>query len=181
MKPSACWTNPSPKFASRQMMQIMAHTTISISASPQRRSLAAVAAAAFVLLATVAAALPAAAAGKPLIWKPAQQAILRVDDQAVKEWDVYQVEKNNDRHLVQLGGRFLLVDAAQQQVFELLPATIERKGSELLWDPADRPAKPLATSNWVVRDVGPALRIKVRLDAEGRALDLQLPHPSSRR
>ena len=163
-------------------MQIMAYTTMSISASPQRRSLATVAAAAFVLLAAIGAVpTPAVAAGKPLIWKPAQQAILRVDDQAVKEWDVYQVEKNNDRHLVQLGGRFLLVDAAQQQVFELLPATIERKGSELLWDPADRPAKPLATSNWVVRDVGPALRIKVRLDAEGRALDLQLPHPSSRR
>ena len=156
-------------------MQIMAHATISISASPQRRSLAAVAAAAFVMLAT--AALPAAA-GKPSIWKPAQQAILRVDDQAVKEWDVFQVEKKNDRLLVQLGGRFLLVDAAQQQVFELLPATIERKGAELLWDPADRPAKPLATSNWVVRDVGRALRIRVRLDAEGRALDLQVPHSS---
>jgi hypothetical protein len=160
-------------------MQIMAHTTISISASPQRRSLATVAAAAFVLLATVAAALPDRPGSHHL--KPAQQAILRVDDQAVKEWDVYQVEKNNDRLLVQLGGRFLLVDAQQQQVFELVPGTIERKGSDLLWDPMDRPEKPLATSNWVARDVGPALRIRVRLDAEGRALDLQLPHPSSRR
>jgi hypothetical protein len=157
-------------------MQAMAPAAIPISTRPQRRSLVAVAAAAFVLLATVA--VPAAAAGNPLTWKPAQQAILRVDDQALKEWDVFQIEKKNDRFLVQLGGRFLLVDAAQRQVFELAPATIERKGSDLLWDPVDRPAKPLATSNWVVRDVGPAQRIRVRLDAEGRALDLQVPHSS---
>ena len=154
----------------------MAPMAILIATSPQRRSVATLAAAVLALLAAAAAA-----AGKPLTWKPAQQAILRVDDQAVKEWDAYQIEKKNDRFLVQLGGRFLLVDAAQQQVFELVPATIERKGPDLLWDPADRPEKPLVTSNWVVRDVGLALRIRVRLDAEGRALDLQLPHPSSRR
>ena len=155
----------------------MVHTAISISTNPHQRTVAAVAAAAVVLLAAVAAA-PTPAAGNPLTWKPAQQAILRVDDQALKEWDVFQVEKKNDRFLVQLGGRFLLLDAAQKQVFELVPATIERKGSDLLWDPADRPAKPLATSNWAVRDVGPAQRIRVRLDAEGRALDLQVPHSS---
>jgi len=155
----------------------MVHTAISISTNPHQRTVAAVAAAALVLLAAVAAA-PTPAAGNPLTWKPAQQAILRVDDQALKEWDVFQVEKKNDRFLVQLGGRFLLLDAAQKQVFELVPATIERKGSDLLWDPADRPAKPLATSNWAVRDVGPAQRIRVRLDAEGRALDLQVPHSS---
>ncbi len=151
--------------------------TILISAIPQRRSLATAAAFAFLLLA-VAASLPAA--GKPLTWKPTQQAILRVDDQALKEWDIFQIEKKNDRFLVQLGGRFLLVDAAQQQVFELDPAAIERQGSDRLWDPVDRPQKPLATSNWAVRDVGPGLRIRVRLDAEGRALDLQVPHSSSR-
>ena len=148
--------------------------------TPSAIRISAMASASVVLLA-VAAGLAASAAAKPLTWKPVERAILRVDDQAVKEWDVYQVEKKNDRLLVQLGGRFLLVDAQQQQVFELLPATIERKGSDLLWDPVDRPEKPLATSNWAVRDVGPALRIRVRLDAEGRALDLQLPHPSSRR
>src|SRR3990172_3071394 len=148
------------------------------SADRHRRCVATFAAA-FALLA--AAGVASSAAGKPLTWKPAEQAILRVDDRAVKEWDVYQVEKKNDRFLVQLGGRFLLMDAPQQQVFELLPANIERQGADLLWDPVDRPEKPLATSNWVVRDVGLALRIKVRLDAEGRVLDLQLPRPSGRR
>ena len=160
-------------------MQITPPNPIRISSHPRRRIVTTLAAAAFALLAITAAA-PATAAAKPLVWKPALKAILRVDDQAVKEWDAFQIEKKNDRFLVQLGGRFLLVDAQQKQVFELAPATIERAGSDLLWDPANRPAKPLATSNWVVRDVGLALRIKVRLDAEGRTLDLQLPHPSSR-
>lgn len=148
------------------------------SAHPRRRIAATLAAAAFALL-TIAAWVPAAA-GKPLLWKAALSAFLRVDDQPVKEWAAFQIKKKNDRFLLQLGGRFLLLDAQKKQVFEVAPATIERPGSDLLWDPADRPAKPLATSNWVVRDVGVALQIKVRLDAEGRMLDLQLPHPPSR-
>jgi hypothetical protein len=133
------------------------------------------ASAALVLL--LAVALPVSAAGNPLTWKPVERAILRVDDQAPKEWDVYRVEEKNDRFLIRLGGRFLLMDAQQKRMFELAPANIEREGADLLWDPADRPEKPLATSDWVVRDVGQAYRFRTRLDAEGRVLDLQLPHP----
>lgn len=124
--------------------------------------------------------ITATAAAKPLLWKAAYNAFLHVNDQPLKEWDAFQVEKKNDRFLVRLGERFLLIDVQQKQVFELVPATIERSGSDILWDPANRPEKPLATSNWLVRNVGEALRIKVRLDAEDHTLDLQLPHPPSR-
>jgi hypothetical protein len=68
-------------------------------------------------------------------------------------------------------------DAHDRQVFELDPSKIERKPGELLWSLTDRPAKPLATSDWVVDDIGAAFVVRVRLGGENALLDLQIPHP----
>ena len=127
----------------------------------------------------VVAAAPRAFA-TPLVWKLVPSAFLRVNDQGLKEWNVFQIEKKADLFLLQLADRFLLVDAPNKQVFELAPEKITRAGSDILWDPADKPAKSLATSAWLVRDVGPARRIKMHLDVEDRTLDLQIPHSFSR-
>jgi hypothetical protein len=136
--------------------------------------------AAFALLAL--AAFPHALAAAPQLWQSVGNVFLRVNDQGVKNWNVFQVEKEkkDQQFLIQVANRFLLVDAEHKQVFELAPGKIERDGSGLLWDPDDKPAKPLATSEWIVRDVGFAQRIKMRLDAEDRTLDLQIPHRPSR-
>ncbi len=123
------------------------------------------------------AAQQSLAADKAVAWKPIQQALLRVDDQPVKNWNVYLENKKGDPLLIEMGNRFLLIQVHERKIFELASAKIERKGAELLWDPADRPAEPLATSNWIIRDVGFAYRIGARLVAENRVLDLQLPHP----
>jgi hypothetical protein len=132
--------------------------------------------AAVAFLAVAAAVL----AATPLVWKNVANAFLRVNDSGVKEWSVFQIEDKHDRFLVQLGERFLFVDANRKQVFELAPATLDGNESEILWDPNDKPARPLATSEWLVRDVGLAYRIKMRLNAEDRTLDLQIPHSASR-
>jgi hypothetical protein len=123
------------------------------------------------------AASPAQARGKALEWKPAEQAVLRVDDHPVSEWNVYQAAKKNDRLLLQMNARFLLVDTTTRQIFELDPSKIEHKGTSLLWDPADRPDKPLETAAWLVKDVGGAYRFNARLVAENHVLDLQIAHP----
>lgn len=114
---------------------------------------------------------------KPVTWKPIQQALLRVDDQPVKNWNVYLENKKADPLLLEMGNRFLLIEVHERKIFEVAPAKIDRNGVNLLWDPADRPAEPLATSNWIIRDIGFAYRIGARLVAENRVLDLQLPHP----
>ena len=114
---------------------------------------------------------------KPVAWKPIQQALLRVDDQPVKAWNVYLENKKGDPLLLEMGNRFLLIEVHERKIFEIAPAKIDRKGVNLLWDPADRPAEPLATSDWIIRDIGFAYRIGARLVAENRVLDLQLPHP----
>jgi hypothetical protein len=126
-------------------------------------------------------ASPALAADKPVAWKPLQQALLRVDDQPVKNWNVYQQNKKGDPLLLEMNNRFLLIHIHDRKIFELPPTKIQHKGADLLWDPSARPADPLPASDWVIRDVGFAYRISVRLAAENRLLDLQLPHPMNLR
>lgn len=129
-------------------------------------------------LALVAAiAGSAIARGKPLEWKPAEQALLRVDDHPVGEWNLYRADKKENRFLLQMNARLLFVDVASHQIFELDPSKIEHKDSDLRWDPDDRPGKPLETTAWPVKDVGGAYRFSVRLVAENQVLDVQIPHP----
>jgi len=130
-----------------------------------------------VVLALVPLAAQARAGDKAVAWKPIDQALLRVDDQPVKNWNVYEESKKGDALLLAMGNRFLLIEIHDRKIFEVTPAKVEHKGSDLLWDPAERPAEPLATTDWVIRDVGLAYRVAFRLEAEKHAFDVQLPHP----
>ena len=162
-----------------------AATHLSSPGSPTRSDLARVGAAlralglfsvAVSLLVICSTAL-AADKGKTVTWKPITQALLRVDDQAVKNWNVYEENKKGDPLLLEMGNRYLLIQVHERKVFELAPAKIEHKGADLLWDAATLPSEPLASADWLIKDVGFAYRIGVRLVAENRVLDLQLPHP----
>ena len=63
----------------------------------------------FLAVAIVAAiAGSALARGKPLDWKPAEQALLRVDDHPVSEWNLYEADKKDNRLLLEMNGRFYL-------------------------------------------------------------------------
>lgn len=125
----------------------------------------------------LAAARPTLAKGKTLEWKQADAALLRIDDHPAADWNLYEVNKKNELLLLKINARFLLVDVPSHQIFEVDPAKIEHKGSDLLWDPANRPQKPLETSDWLIRDVGDAYRFRARLVAENHLLDVQIPHP----
>jgi hypothetical protein len=133
------------------------------------------------LLAAVGAAsfagAVALAKSKPVSWKAIEDALLRVNNVAVKDWSVYQTGKKRDPLLLQMGNRFLLIAVHDRQVFEVDPSKVEQKPEELLWDPSDRPAHPLATSDWTAVDIGAAFRINAKIDVENRVLDLELPHP----
>lgn len=119
----------------------------------------------------------ALAKDKPLSWKPIGEALLRVNDAPPKEWEVYRTGKKNDPLLLKLSNRFLLIESHDHRIYEIDSSKLEHKKDELLWSLADRPAKPLATSDWVVDDIGAAFAITVKLDEEKATLDLQLPHP----
>ncbi len=126
------------------------------------------------LLLILASATSALAADQ-VVWKPLENAVLKIDERPAKIWNVYRAEKRDHLLLVTLGRRFLMLDVKAHQIFELDPTKFERKDKELLWHEADKPSKPLPTADWVVRDAGRARRIRARLAAEGRVLEVQVP------
>jgi hypothetical protein len=123
------------------------------------------------------------AAGKErIVWKPIPDAILQVDSRAPKVWNVFQAGKKFDPLLLQLGSRYLVIYVRNMQVYEIKPEQLEHKGEDLLWREADKPAKPVGTSDWSTKDVGSATRILIKLADEGRIINIQIPQvPDLRR
>jgi hypothetical protein len=123
-----------------------------------------------------------AADKEKIVWKPIPDAILQVDSRAPKLWNVFQPGKKFDPLLLQLGSRYLVIYVRNMQVYEIKPEQLEHKGEDLLWREADKPAKPMATSDWSTKDVGSASRILVKLSDEGRVINIQIPQmPDLRR
>jgi hypothetical protein len=119
----------------------------------------------------------ALAKGKPASWKIIDDALFRVNDAPVKEWGVYQTGKKRDPLLLQMNNRLLLIKIHDRQLFEVDSIKVQRKSDELLWDPSDHPSQPLATSNWDANDTEAVFRIRAKISAEDRLLDVELPHP----
>lgn len=113
---------------------------------------------------------------KPASWKIIEDALFRVNDQPVKEWGVYQTGKKIDPLLVQMNNRFLLIKIHDKQVFEVDPAKVQRKADELLWDPSEHPAQPLAITDWYADDTEAVFLIRAKLTGEDHLLDIELPH-----
>jgi hypothetical protein len=129
---------------------------------------------AILALALIAMAATAHSAGK-IVWKSISDAILQIDERPVKIWNLYQAGNKIDPLLLQLGARSLVIYVRKEQVFEIKNEQLQRKGEDLVWRDADKPAKPLATSDWSSRDIGSAMRIRMRLADEGRMIDIQIP------
>jgi len=123
-----------------------------------------------------------AADKEKIVWKSIPDAILQVDSRAPKLWNIFQAGKKFDPLLLQLGTRYLVIYVRNMQVYEIKPEQLEHKGEDLLWRESDKPAKPVATSDWSVKDVGSASRILVKLADEGRVVNIEIPQmPDLRR
>lgn len=134
-----------------------------------------------VLLLASVLALPASSATDKLIWKPLDQIILRVDGKAPQFWNAYRAAKKDNWILLKLWRRYLLVDLKEGAVYDLDPQKLRSDGANLEWLESEKPAEPILISDWNTRDVGPAYRIRFRFGADGRVLDMQLPHRPDRR
>ena len=129
---------------------------------------------------------PAQPARETITWKPISNAVLKIDERPVKLWEIYLTDKKKHWALLQLGSRFLLLDAEARQIFELSPQGLERRGSELRWQ-ADLQAATtvptrengqrqlLASEDWTDKHAGRARILRLRLSSEGRRLEVQLP------
>jgi hypothetical protein len=132
---------------------------------------------AILLIAAGGSSRPASAGTERIAFKRQATAILKMDGKPVKFWEVYVAEKRGQLVLVQLGGRYLLLDTKEKVVLEIEPGAIQQKpkGNDVAWTRSPQSEKTIESAEWSLRSVGPAVAIKVRLSAEGRVLEIQLP------
>ncbi|HLW81133.1 MAG TPA: hypothetical protein VKS20_03735 [Candidatus Acidoferrales bacterium] len=125
------------------------------------------------------ATLPRAfAARKPIIWKPMERAILKITGRKPpKTWSVLQDTKQSSRVLVQLDNRYVLLDAKTKQAFEMSPSEIRAHGKDFESIDPSGTGRALPSTDWDMRDIGPAERIQARLTSDNTFLDVELPHP----
>ena len=109
-----------------------------------------------------------------IVWKPIPDAILQIDSRAPKVWNVFQPGKKFDPLLLQLGSRYLVIYVRNMEIYEIKPEQLQHKGDDLVWRETDKPAKPVASSDWSTKDVGSASRVLVKLSDEGRTIDIEL-------
>jgi hypothetical protein len=113
-----------------------------------------------------------------ITWKYVNNAILRITGRKPpKQWNVYQDRKKKERVLVQTDSRYLILDAKTKEVFEITPAQFQPRGKYFQSPDPAASQHALPSTDWDMRDVGPAERIQVRLSDENIFLDVELPHP----
>ncbi|MHB8412220.1 MAG: hypothetical protein ACYDDI_09780 [Candidatus Acidiferrales bacterium] len=122
--------------------------------------------------------LPAARAAGKINWKSIGDASLKITGRKPpKIWNVYQDAKKKQRVLVQMDSRYLILDAKTKEVFEITPAQFQMHGKNYQSPSPDGNERALPSTDWDIRDIGPAERIQVRLTNENVFLDVELPHP----
>jgi hypothetical protein len=130
----------------------------------------------FVLL---AGAIPATAQTEHFHWKAVNLAQVKLDDKTPLAFNVYQPDKKKDSHfvLVLLGRRYIELDIKAKLAYNVPFTDVQKRGPDIESDNFAVPSRLLATSDWSVRDVGPAELIKLTLGDYGRVLEVELPHP----
>jgi hypothetical protein len=116
-------------------------------------------------------------------WKPVAIAQVKLDDKTPLAFNVYQPEKKKDAHfvLVLLGRRYIELDVRAKLAYSVSITDLQKNGNDLESVNFAVPARLIATSDWTVRDVGPAEQIKLTLGDYGRLLQVDLPHPPDMR
>jgi hypothetical protein len=127
----------------------------------------------------IAATSGANAQGERVHWKPVNLAQIKLDEKTPLAFNVYRPDKKKDSHfvLILLGRRYIELDIKAKIAYSVPFADVHKTGSDLESDNFAVPSRVLATSDWSVRDVGPAELIKLTLGDYGRNLAVELPHP----
>jgi hypothetical protein len=139
-------------------------------------------AALFFYCAALCAPRATAAAGGKITWKQDQTAQLNIEGHVPITWNVYTNDKRKTQVIILLGHRYLALDLKTEAVYELDLKDITKSKDKDQRDQieTDEPAtigKPVPSSDWSQRDVGPAEHIVLTLDDYSRKIDLELPHP----
>ncbi len=102
-------------------------------------------------------------------------AILRINDEPPKEWNLFREGKKTNALILQVNDRLLLIEIHEQQVKELDATAVKRSEDSITTVAKNPPGKVLATTEFTVRDIGIASRIHFKLTADSQTVDLELP------
>jgi hypothetical protein len=129
------------------------------------------------VLVPVCIAVSARGADK-ITWKSVPNAILKITGRKPpKVWNVYQDEKNKECVLVEMDSRYLILNAKTKEVFEITASQFQAHGKGFQSVNPASTQHALPSSDWDIRDIGPAERIQARLTADAILFDVELPHP----
>ncbi len=78
---------------------------------------------------------------------------------------------------MQLGRRYLLLDMKAKLVYEVKLSDLQAQGKDFSSGDLTSTSRVIPTTDWSVRDVGPAELIDLTLGDYGGALEVQIPHP----
>jgi hypothetical protein len=115
-------------------------------------------------------------------WKQIDEGEVKLDGKPPIASGVYQPDKKSkkkdaDLALILLGRRYLMLDAKARLVYSVLPSDLQKQGNDIETGDLAQSSRLVPSSDWSVRDVGPAELIKLTLGDYGRILEVELPHP----
>jgi hypothetical protein len=120
--------------------------------------------------------------GQQIHWSQLGDAQLKLDSKPPLGWAVYQPDKKTrkkgtDLLLVLVGHRYMMLDVKSKLAYQVLPADIHAQGSDFESDDLAKKENLIPTTEWSIRDVGPAELIRFTLGDYGRVLDVSISHP----
>jgi hypothetical protein len=121
-------------------------------------------------------------AGQQTHWTQLGDAQLKLDSKPPLGWAVYQPDKKtrkkgSDLILVLVGHRYMMLDIKTKQAYQVMPSDIRAQGNDFESDDLAKKENLIPTTEWTVRDVGPAELIRFTLGDYGRVLDVSISHP----
>jgi len=120
-----------------------------------------------------------------LHWKAVEQAQVKLDDKTPLAWNVYQPDKKDKKSakkaanlvLLLLGHRYLMLNLEARLAYEVPRGSLQPRGADFESEDPPPEERLIPTTDWTLRDVGPAELIRLTLGDYGRALEVSLPHP----
>ncbi len=118
-------------------------------------------------------------------WKAVEQAEVKLDDKTPLGWNVYQPDQKKDKKdkkkdsdliLILLGHRYLMLDTKSHVVYLVNPPQLKADGKGFDSGDLAQSSQVIPTTDWILRDVGPAETIQLTLGDYGRNLEVEIPH-----
>jgi hypothetical protein len=134
------------------------------------------------LLLTSTSVRAQSANGPRVHWTQLPDAQLKLDSKPPLTWAVFQPDKKSkkkgsDQVLVLVGHRYMMLDLTAKQAYVVFPTDIQAQGKDFESGDLANASNLIPSSDWTVRDVGPAELVRLTLGDYGRVLDVSLSHP----